>query len=177
MGEVNNSSVIGLVSEGGDASRSSHSFQALNRHVGHNHGKVKKKDGCSSSASNANFIEEKQCSVNKVERTSEYQSKMKILQQSNNSVPSRTTNTEQCPNGYECSNVPQLVTHAMVFQLDHVIFIAASGLQSIYAVLITIPLAYRQTYESFLHEMKRQHLEWVYGDALFPPMIQDNISS
>ena len=71
----------------------------------------------------------------------------------------------------------QVLHHAMVFQLDHVLFIVASGLQFIYAVLITIPLAYRQTYESFLHGMKREHLDWAYGDVPFPSMIQDNISS
>ena len=71
----------------------------------------------------------------------------------------------------------QVLHHAMVFQVDHVLFIVASGLKFIYAVLITIPQRYRLTYESFLHMLKQTHLDWVYGNGDIPDFNRENTST
>jgi len=60
----------------------------------------------------------------------------------------------------------QMLHHATVLQLEHVVFVVASSHEILYVVLVQFPQSNRNTYEAILDDYAAQHLKPIYNSSL-----------
>jgi hypothetical protein len=71
----------------------------------------------------------------------------------------------------------QVLHHAMVLELDHVLFCVATSTSLVCCLLIEFVKTQRDAYESILSNFAGKHLQCIYGDERFPNINEENISS
>ena len=71
----------------------------------------------------------------------------------------------------------QVLHHATVMKLKHVVFFVADSTKNIYGLLVFVKQTQMDVYEEFIDKFRHAHLEWVYGSDIIPSIDKSRFGS